>query len=139
MVRKMLHGLDGSDGSFRAFASAVDLARLSNAELHTISIEEVPSYAETIGEVVEEKLAANGKYGEAILKAKGMASDKGVKIQTHVLVGHEVKSIVEFIKQHDFDLLVIGFMGRSALYERIMGGTCQNLVRLAPCSVLVVK
>ena len=55
------------------------------------------------------------------------------------LVGHEVKSIVEFIKQGGFDLLVIGFMGHSALYDRVMGSTCQALVRLAPCTVLVVK
>ena len=38
-----------------------------------------------------------------------------------------------------FDLLVIGLMGHSALYDRVMGSTCQNLVRLAPCSVWVVK
>jgi nucleotide-binding universal stress UspA family protein len=46
---------------------------------------------------------------------------------------------VDFVKERKYDLLVIGFMGHSALYDRVMGGTCQNLVRLAPCSVLVVK
>lgn len=138
-MKKILHGLDGSEGSFKALAEAVDLAKASSAEVHTISIEEVPSYAETIGEVVEEKLAANGKFEDAILRAKKAAAEKGVEIHSYVLVGHEVQTIVEFIKAHDFDLLVIGFMGHSALYNRIMGGTCQNLVRLAPCSVLVVK
>jgi nucleotide-binding universal stress UspA family protein len=34
---------------------------------------------------------------------------------------------------------VLGFMGHSALYERIIGSTCDRLVRLAPCSVIVVK
>jgi nucleotide-binding universal stress UspA family protein len=68
-----------------------------------------------------------------------LASGKGIEIRSHVVVGHEVKSIVEFVKKYAFDLLVIGFMGHSAVYERVMGGTCQNLVRLAPCSVLVVK
>lgn len=139
MMKKILHGLDGSEGSFKALAEAVDLAKALSAELHIISIEEVPSYAETIGEVVEEKLAANGKFGDAILRAKKVAAEKGIEILSHVFVGHEVQTIVEFIKAHDVDLLVIGFMGHSALYNRIMGGTCQNLVRLAPCSVLVVK
>jgi nucleotide-binding universal stress UspA family protein len=60
-------------------------------------------------------------------------------LQSHVIVGHEVKTIVEFIKHNEIDLLVIGFMGHSALYDRVMGSTCQSLVRLAPCSVLVVK
>jgi nucleotide-binding universal stress UspA family protein len=139
MMKKILHGLDGSEGSFKALAEAVDLAKALSAELHTISIEEVPSYPGTIGEVVEEKLAANGKFGDAILRARKMGADKGVEIHSHVFVGHEVQSIVEFMKQNGVDLLVIGFMGHSALYNRIMGGTCQNLVRLAPSSVLVVK
>jgi nucleotide-binding universal stress UspA family protein len=50
-----------------------------------------------------------------------------------------VKSIVEFIKERRYDLLVIGFMGHSALYERVMGSTCQGRVRLADCTVVVVK
>jgi nucleotide-binding universal stress UspA family protein len=46
---------------------------------------------------------------------------------------------VDFVKEKGFDLLVVGFMGHSALYDRVMGSTCQGLVRLAPCAVLVVK
>jgi nucleotide-binding universal stress UspA family protein len=139
MYRKILHGLDGSAGSFKALTHAIELSKHFAAPLHTISIEEVPHYAGTIGEVIEEKTAANGRFGEAILKARELASKAGVEIVHHVIVGHEVKSIVEFIKMHKFDVLVIGFLGHSALYDRIMGGTCQGLVRLAPCSVLVVK
>jgi nucleotide-binding universal stress UspA family protein len=139
MIKKILHGLDGSEGSFKALKEAIDLAHQLGVELHTISIEEVPRYAGTVGEVMEEKLAANGRYGEAIGKTREMGTKAGVRITSHVIVGHEVKSIVEFVKHYAFDLLVIGFMGHSAIYERVMGGTCQNLVRLAPCSVLVVK
>jgi len=82
---------------------------------------------------------ANEKFSEAIKKAKGMAQKDGLELTTHIFVGHEVKNILEFIKKHGFDLLVIGFMGHSAVYDRVMGSTCQSLVRLAPCSVLVVK
>jgi nucleotide-binding universal stress UspA family protein len=53
--------------------------------------------------------------------------------------GHEVETTVTFAREHGFDLLVIGFMGHSRIYERIWGGTSQNLTRLAPCSVLVIK
>jgi nucleotide-binding universal stress UspA family protein len=139
MYRKILHGLDGSEGSFKALSEAVEVARVSGAELHTVSVEEVPQYPGTIGEVVEAKDAANGKYGVALKRAREMAEKAGVPLNSHVLMGHEVKTIVEFVKAYRFDLLVIGFMGHSAIYNRIMGGTCQNLVRLAPCSVLVVK
>ena len=56
-----------------------------------------------------------------------------------MVIGHEIKTIVELIKEQGFDLLVIGFMGRSALYDRVMGSTCQGLVRLAGSAVLVVR
>ncbi len=139
MYKKVLHGLDGSEGSLRALDEAIQLAKYYAAELHTISVEELPRYPGAIGEVVEEKIIANGAFGNAIEKARHIAGRKSVDLTTHVIIGHEVKTILEFIKQKGFDLLVIGFMGHSAIYDRVMGSTCQSLVRLAPCSVLVVK
>lgn len=139
MYRKILHGLDGSEGSFMALRQAIDLAKRYVAELHTISVEEVPRYPGTMGEVIEEKETANGRFAEALQRAREMCAEAGVSLHAHVLVGHEVKTIVEFVKKESFDLLVIGFMGHSALYDRVMGSTCQALVRLAPCPVLVVK
>jgi nucleotide-binding universal stress UspA family protein len=137
--KKILHGLDGSKGSFKALEEAIELAMKYGAELHTVSVEEVPHYPGTVGEVIEVKQAANGKFGQAIQKAREMAQAHGIDLHCHVFAGHEVKTIVEFIKEKGFDMLVIGFMGHSAIYDRVMGSTCQSLVRLAPCSVLVVK
>ena len=139
MHKKILHGHDGSESAFKALAEAITLANLFGAELHTISVEEVPHYAGTVGEVVEECDFANHRFREAIERAREMATANGIEIHPHVVIGHEVKTITEFIKAGDFDLLVIGFMGHSALYDRMMGSTCQSLVRVAPCSVLVVK
>jgi nucleotide-binding universal stress UspA family protein len=139
MPSKILHGLDGSENSFKALGEAIELAKAFGAELHTVSVEEIPHYAGTVGEVLEEQATAEQHFAEAIARSRHMAEEQGVQIQSHVIVGHEVKSIVEFIKKHNFDLLVIGFMGHSAIYDRVMGSTCQSLVRLAPCSVMVVK
>jgi len=139
MHRKILHGLEGSPGSLKALEEALALAMALGTQLHTLSVEEVPHYPETIGEFVEEKEAVNGAFKDALKTAREMATAQGVAIHCHVIVGHEVKTFVEFIKQQGFDLLVIGFMGHSALYDRVMGSTCQSLVRLAPCAVLVVK
>jgi nucleotide-binding universal stress UspA family protein len=137
--KKILHGLDGSSGSFKALEEAIELAIKYGAELHTVSVEEVPHYPGTVGEVIEAKQAANGKFGHAMQQAKDMAKARGLELHCHVFTGHEIKTIVELIKERGYDLLVVGFMGHSALYDRVMGSTCQGLVRLAPCSVLVVK
>ena len=131
--------MDGSDGAFKALKQAVDLARLYGAELHSVSVQEVPHYAGTIGEVIEEEASSKAYFNEIAAGAREMALEAGVNLHVHVIVGHEVKTIIEMTKKFKFDLLVLGFMGRSALYDRVMGSTCQSLVRLAPCSVLVVK
>jgi nucleotide-binding universal stress UspA family protein len=139
MPKRILHGLDGSKGSFKALEEAIDLALKYGAELHTVSVEELPHYPGTAGEVIEAKQAADSKFGHAIQQAREMAKQRGIDLHCHVFAGHEVKTIVEFVKEKGFDLLVIGFMGHSALYDRVMGSTCQTLVRLAPCTVLIVK
>ncbi|MBM3300006.1 MAG: universal stress protein [Deltaproteobacteria bacterium] len=139
MLKKILVGLDGSKGSFKALEEGLLLVTLAGTELHTISVEEVPRFPGTIGEVVEEKEAQDTRFGVAIAQAQKMAEERRVKLCPHVVIGHEVKSIVEFIKEHGYDLLILGFMGHSAVYDRLMGGTCQNIVRVAPCAVLVVK
>jgi nucleotide-binding universal stress UspA family protein len=135
MLKRILVGLDGSKGSFNALRQGVLLAVLAGIELHTISVEEVTRFPGTISEAT----AADTMFGAAIAQAQRIAGELGVSLLPHVVMGHEVKSIVDFIEEREYDILVIGFMGHSALYDRVMGGTCQSLVQLAPCAVLVVK
>lgn len=140
MFRKILVGNDGSDSAKKALKTAIDLARRYEAELHEICIEEhLPHYAATVGEVVEAKHEAADYFRQVTRDAELVAEAEGVQLISHVLPGHEVEIIVQFAKDHGFDLLVIGFMGHSRVFERIWGGTSQNLTRLATCSVLVVK
>ncbi len=58
---------------------------------------------------------------------------------SHIVVGHPISAIVDFIARDGFDLLVTGFKRHSALYRRMIGRTIERLVDLAPCAVLVVK
>lgn len=140
MWHKILVGFDGSDGAKKAFSVAVKLAAQFGAEFHSISIEEkLPHYAATVGEVLESKQEAANYFRKLIAEAQQSASAAGVTLHSHVMPGHEVETIVTFAKDHGFDLLVIGFMGHSKIFGRIWGSTSQNLAKLSPCTVLVVK
>jgi len=44
MLRKILVGNDGSEGAFRALETAIDLAERYGAELHMISVEQLPQF-----------------------------------------------------------------------------------------------
>jgi nucleotide-binding universal stress UspA family protein len=139
MYKKILVANDGSDGAAKALAAAIDLARRLKAPLHMISVEELPRFPTTVDEIVEEKQEANRIFDRVIERARAQAKAAHVKIEPHVIAGHAVATIVEFIEREGCDLLVIGFMGHSALYNRLIGSTTDRLVELAPCEILVVK
>jgi nucleotide-binding universal stress UspA family protein len=140
MFNKILVANDGSEGAKKALQVAVDLAKRYGAELHQISVDEhLPHYAATVGEVIEAKQEAAEYFRKVIRDADLLAGAQGISLTAHVLPGHEVETTITFVKDHGFDLLVIGFMGHSKIFGHIWGSTSQNLTKLSPCNVLVVK
>jgi nucleotide-binding universal stress UspA family protein len=140
MIEKILIAHNGSDGAQKAFDAALDLAKCLGASLDMISVEERAIHdGETIDEVSEEIEDENSYFEELTAQAKRRAALHGIGLRTAVARGHEVKAVVEFAREKGFNLLVIGYTGHSRVYERLWGGTSQNLTRMAPCSVLVVK
>jgi nucleotide-binding universal stress UspA family protein len=140
MFEKILIAHDGSDGAQRAFDAAVDLASRLHATLHMISVEEdLPRYAETMLEVDDEKEEEDTYFGQLADQAKRRAALHSVPLECSIVPGHEVKAIVDFAAEGEFDLLVVGFTGHSAVYEHVWGGTSHNLTRMARCNVLVIK
>jgi nucleotide-binding universal stress UspA family protein len=139
MYSRILIANDGSPGAQKALAAAVLLARRFKAELHMVCVAELPSLPVTVDEVVEEKREANHRIGKIVAAARSQARAQRVALEVHLATGHAVPRIVELVESGRFDLLVIGFMGHSALYSRLIGSTTDRVVELAPCSVLVVK
>lgn len=139
MFKKILHANDGSDHAFKALSFALEIAKQNGAELHMVSVEELPYVPEFAEEVREEKGTAARRFHAVIQRAKAMADDQHLKLQTHVLAGHPVRDIVELAAELKADLLVIGATGHSAFYERMIGSRADRLVQLAPCPVLVIK
>ena len=139
MYRRILVAHDGSPGAKKALTAAIELAKRVGAELHMISVEELPRFAASIDEVAEEKEEADHRLAPVVAAARAEAQAAGIGLEAHLVPGHVAEAIVGLIGERAFDLLVVGFMGHSQLYERIIGGTTDRLVRLAPCAVLVVK
>src|SRR5580658_1320678 len=115
MFENILIAHDGSDGAERAFDAAVELASRLHANLHMISVEEdLPRYAETMLEIDEEKEVEDTYFGQLAAQAKRRAELRSVTIECSIILGNEVKAIVDFATQRGFDLLVLGFTGHSA-------------------------
>jgi len=139
MFTRIVVANDGSEGGFKALAMGCEFAKRDGAKLHMISVEELPDFPASIDEIVEIKDAENHKYHDVLERARAIAKASDIDLNAEVVAGHAAAAVVGRVKALEADLLVVGFMGHSALYERIIGGTTDRLVRLAPCPVLVVK
>jgi nucleotide-binding universal stress UspA family protein len=140
MFQNLVVAFDGSDASKRALTVGIGLATLYGGKLRLLSVEEdLPPYA--VAKMQQEKdLQIKTDYFHKLHReAKDEADRHGVVLQSAIVKGHEVEAVLKFVKDQACDLLIIGQVGHSNLFERVWGGTAQTLTRVAPCSVLVVK
>ena len=85
MFKKILMANDGSEGAARALSAAIKLAKEHGAELHMISVEELPRFPASVDEVIEEKAEANHVYEAVMSRAVAQAQASGVKLMPHVV------------------------------------------------------
>lgn len=139
MFSRILHANDGSEHAFHALTLALAIAKQNDSDLHMVSVEEIDYMPEFIEEVREETGTAARRFHTVLQRARAMAEENHVKLNTHVVAGHPVRDVVKFATDLKAELLVIGAKGHSALYERLVGSRADRIMHLAPCPVLIVK
>jgi nucleotide-binding universal stress UspA family protein len=140
MFRKILVGLDGSDGGHLALTRAIDMVRLTGGTIHVISVEErVPAYAATVGEVEDAQRFENQYFRPIHAEAEALAARDGIALTHEIVPGHAAHIIVRRAAEGAFDLIVLGHTGHSRLHVMLLGSTPDRVVEHAPCSVLVVR
>ena len=136
--KRILVGFDGSPFAEHAFDMALNLAALAGARLAVVSVATLP---EPPGEV-ETKAAlesATEHYESAYENLRRRAEDRGLTLETRILVGHPAEQIIRLAASTHVDLVVVGHRGRSRISEWVSGSVSKRVVNHAPCSVLVVR
>jgi nucleotide-binding universal stress UspA family protein len=118
---------------------ALAVAKRFRAKLHMIMVKKPLRFPTKLGEIANAEEEASYRFEQVTADAVALRTKRRVVIEPHVVAGHPVPAIVEFIERNGFDLLVIGYMGHSAIYKGIIGSTTDRLVELAPCHVMVAK
>jgi nucleotide-binding universal stress UspA family protein len=139
MFGKILHANDGSKSAARALSLALAIAKQNQCELHTVCVEKVTYMPEFIKEVRDSTRRTARRIGDVHRRAQEMADEQQLKIHTHVIKGHPVRNVVMLSADLGVDLLVIGAVGHSALFQRMVGSKADRITQLAQCPVLVVK
>jgi nucleotide-binding universal stress UspA family protein len=73
----------------------------------------------------------------ALARVRTMA--EGVDLETVTLEGKPAAEIVRFAGENGIDLIIIGTQGKRGLERLLLGSVAEQVIRLAPCKVLVVK
>lgn len=140
MFKKILLAYDGSEGAKKGLEAGINLAKLHQADLWALAVQEnLPRFAGTIDEVQEE-VAFGYKHNEQILDgARARAQEAGIELKTEIRIGHPAKNIMESAKEGNFDLILVGHTELSEVWARFLGTTAEKVSRHAPCSLLIVR
>lgn len=136
--KRILVGHDGSKAADDAFETALDFAALASARLEVVSVAtppEPPTRVET--EATLE--AATQHYEELFEGLRRRAQERGVRLESRVLVGHAADQILRLAADTGTDLVVVGHRGHTGIRNWLFGSTSTRVVSYATCSVLVVR
>jgi nucleotide-binding universal stress UspA family protein len=143
MFQKVVAAYNESPEAERALISAIKLTKILNGDLYAVTLrEELPGYTAFAG-AADPSLSYALRQDRAQLyerlqeKAHALALSHGVELRSHLLEGHGVEAIVDFLRGEKADLLVIGLHQRD-LYIARLWSTVYELAQDAPCSVLGV-
>ena len=139
MYRRIIVGLDGSEGSWRALDVAMALTRWSKSELFLLSVEELPRYPAAVDEIEGEERAVRRFFNKIQREAAARVTSTGLAVHREIRAGHPGQALPGYVQEIGADLVVIGHTGRSGIWGRVLGTTADKIVDHAPCSVLVVR
>ena len=152
--------VDGSSYSYKAMKAALELAQEFGGALYVCSafdveyhhvvfhnIKDVLSYqASKVFKFEEQEELHNNIIDKGLLKlcqanlkrAEVMAQQfPDVPIKTQILIGKPFQVIMQWAEEIKPSLLVLGRHGAHRIEDTELGSQSENLVRLAPCSVLL--
>ncbi len=135
---------------------AASLVRHTSRRVHVLSVYEHPSVPNTVSNEMGAKYcerelqeradrAREEKVREADELMRRMMSDyvgpleaEGFTISQILRVGHPPDVIVEIARSIGADMLIIGSHRKRGPFD-VLGGTAQQIIRHAPCLVLLVS
>jgi nucleotide-binding universal stress UspA family protein len=137
MFKKILLAYDGSDGAKKGLEAGINLAKLHQAELWALAVQEKLPLSDI--EVSAEKEFSYEYFERLLEEARNQAQEAGIELKTDIRLGHPAKTIVEAAQEGNFDLILVGHTGLSEVWARFLGTTAEKVSRHAPCSVLIVR
>ena len=138
--RHVLVPIDFSESARQAVTQAARLATVGGAGIRLFHALDMPTMYPTEG--------MSPPYGADLERAATVELDEwaaelraatAVPVTTRVEVGRPAVTVLTELEREPFDLVVLGSHGRTGLRRALMGSVAEQIVRHAPCPVLVAR
>jgi nucleotide-binding universal stress UspA family protein len=142
MYKRILVPVDGSDTSNKALVAALQLARDGGGRVRVIHVFDVVAYMtgfEFGADILDQARAYARK---TVDDAVDIAKAAGVQVDGRLLdmPGRSLGEVVaEEATRFESDLVVVGTHGRRGVGRVLLGSGAEEVIRLAPVPVLVVR
>ena len=136
---KILVPNDGSEYTKSAILKAVELAKITGSTITALYVLDQTIFVNMpLDTAVSNTYSLLKKEGEsAVSFVKELCEKEGIPCKVLIGEGSSVKYIVESSK--DFDLIVMGTLGRTGFSKLMMGSVAERVVRYSNCPVMVIR
>ncbi|VFJ14369.1 universal stress protein [Candidatus Nitrosocosmicus franklandus] len=154
LYKRILVPFDTSELSIKALEKAIELAMLNQSEvfiLHVVSEIPLPIHYSKIesknNEVIITPLVnklhneMKNEMAEILKDVKNKYAKHNISITTEIIIGDPADTIVNFTKQNNIDLIVMGSIGRkglSGLFKKL-GSVARKVAEEVSCALLIVR
>lgn len=147
MFTSILVPMDGSKHAQKAAHVAVDLAKKYGAKVVFMTVTRKFQVSDNLRRFMQaENLMGEPQYlidemtKHIMSDARDYAKQEGLaKFEVIVREGQPARTIVEYAKNHDVDLIVMGSRGLGDVEGALLGSVSHKVSNLAPCMVTTVK
>ncbi|RLB29483.1 MAG: universal stress protein [Deltaproteobacteria bacterium] len=140
-MEKILVPVDGSEQSHKAVGFAVDLANHYHATIYLLHVFKLTIVPEGLGEyVVSDRVQLRALGDKIIAAAEDEAKGHGVeRIETAVVEGDPAERIIDYAKEHDVDIIVIGSRGLGTFKGLLLGSVSNKVTHRADRTCVIVR
>lgn len=142
-IQRILFPTDFSRCANQAFVQAVQLAKRHGAELHVLHAY-VP-YEDHTSLLTVVPAAPEVRPGATILTPPMLQVLEQQQAQTLRITQNVVRDIsvgpviIDYAREHEVDLIVMGTHGRRGIGHLFLGSVAEEIVRFAPCPVFTIR
>ena len=142
---RILVAVDGSEASMDAADYAMDMAKMYNAELTTLTVSHISlsSYglAAPPDAIKQRKEKHKLESKQWFDKFNQSAKQNDIQLKTE-LIDSQMSvegAIVEYAESNGIDVIILGTRGRSGIKKLLLGSVASGVITYATCPVIVVK